>query len=446
MGMGLNKNRIRNLSLGLLVVVSFFLSFSLWTAGRDIDEEENSGSKTSSSSVSLVTHGESDVFRPTEVALHGTDSSDSILLGRTYALRNFLETRFETKNLHRIENSETFDYEDYLNRLEIGEWVEFIYREEQPFELIADKFSDLSQDLNEDFYDRVLVDVNEPDAVYFYHTATRTLYTASVLENEKVDVKPFLNQENIDYINAEATTLANNIVYLPEDSQKIPYKSYVIDKLPSSTYIGNFFPDTSLVDVRSTDDFTRYIDLTKEVTINQENYTLTYLRQIDDGGELSTAERYTRSFEQVNRFENWSDTFVLSDYDHEKQVVSFQREIEGTPVFSSSGDESISEVSLVESGVTHMKLPLRFISTPITIDASTKELISGESLLQRVESSLDEEDFEKVEDFALGYTWQESEEESEVIYFNPDWYILYNGEWIEVDSFLKSHEEAAYGL
>src|SRR5699024_10013773 len=146
-------------------------------------------------------------------------------------------------------------------------------------------------------------------------------------------------------------------------------------------YIESFFPDTSLVDRRSNSEVTRYIDLTKEVTFDKKANTLSYLRKISETSELETTTRFTRSFEQVNHFENWSDTFKFSDYDREEQIVYFQREIDGYPVFSSGGNETISEVGVVDSGVTHLKLPLRFIVTPITIQgAPTDELLSGAKL------------------------------------------------------------------
>ena len=104
------------------------------------------------------------------------------------------------------------------------------------------------------------------------------------------------------------------------------------------------------------------------MTINQQNHTLVFLRQIERSGDLRPAERFIKSFEQVNRFENWTGSFSITDYDVKNEIVSFRREIDGLPVFGPSDNETVSEVGLVESGVTHLKLPLRYINTPITME------------------------------------------------------------------------------
>src|SRR5699024_8607204 len=156
---------------------------------------------------------------------------------------------------------------------------------------------------------------------------------------------------------------------------------------------------------------TRYIDLTREVTINQQNHTLVFLRQIEDSGELRPTERFIKSFEQVNRFENWTGSFAITDYDVKNEIVFFRREIDGLPVFSTSDNETLSVVGLVDSVVTHLKLPLRYINTPITIEENaSEELLSGVEVNDRLLKELPSEKYSKIENLTVGYTWKESEE------------------------------------
>lgn len=445
--MGVKSDKLRNFFLAFLVLLSFLLSYYLWTAGRGMGEEEMTSGQTGQASVSITTHTQSDTFRPTIVALHGMDSQSQIQIGRTYPLRNLLRDTFEAQNLNQIEDSTTRGYEAYINGMEQGRWLEFIYPEEQPLGLIDQKFEETSQEMSQTFYDRISINIDNPTSVYFYHTDTETMHVASTLEDEELAIEPFLNEENITYQGAFPVFLSNKIVYLPNNPVNIPYRRYVIDRLPNSVYVNNFFPDTSLMDRRSTANITRFIDLTKEVSINENTHTLTYLRQISDTGEVDPATRYERSFDQVNRFENWSDTFVVSAYDSVEEIVEFQREIEGYPVFSLNGHETVSEVSLVETGVTHLKLPLRYINTPITIQgAPVKELISGEELLNRLEEGTPGNIYNEIDDIAIGYSWDQSEEETEVVDFNPDWFILTDDNWMNLEDYLELHGGTAYGL
>ncbi|HLR91961.1 MAG TPA: two-component system activity regulator YycH [Atopostipes sp.] len=445
--MGVSQDKIRNVTLTILVLLSFLLSFNLWTAGRNIGEEPNPNNQPVRSNISNVNHSESIAFRPTLVALHGIDPEQPLMVASTYPLRNLLETRFSTTNLQQLERAEILEENEYLNMLQSDQWVEFIFREEVPIGVFDQKFEELSQENADYFFDRMLVHVDNQDLVYFYHAESRAFYTISVSEDVSVSIDPFLNRDNLVYRSAAIMPLAEGYVYLSHESMAVPYRSYVIDRLPNSLYTSNFFPDTSLVDVRSNGPVTRYIDLTKEVTINDRYHTLVFLRQIQDQGTLNPTNRFLRSFEQVNRFENWAGTFFLSDYDRESQMVSFRREIQGLPVFSTADHETVTEVNLVETGVTHLKLPLRFINTPITMEGSpTEELLPGVEVYNQLSSQLAPADFENIEDLTVGYTWEESDEESQVIYFVPAWYVQYDGNWIALDDILELHGEVAYGF
>jgi len=445
--MGLDKDKIRNITLAILVLLSFFLSFNLWTAGRNIGEEQNPSSQSVRSNIATIEHMESEAFRPTMIALHGIDNQNPLIVANTFPLRNLLNNRFSSENLSRIETYEELDKQEYLETMKTDQWMEFIFREELPLGLLSQKFEDFSQENADYFFDRILINIENPNFIYFYHTDTDAFYSASVAENESLNIEPFLNTENLIYKSAETRIFGNNIVYLTQEPVDIPYRSYVIDRLPNSLYTSNFYPDPSLVDTRSSGSTTRYIDLTREVTINQQNHTLVFLRQIEDSGELRPTDRFMRSFEQVNRFENWTGTFSLTDYDREDETISFRREIDGLPVFSTSDNETVSEVGLVESGVTHLKLPLRFINTPITMDGSPdEELLSGIEVINQLSEQLPAERYEKIENLTVGYTWEESEEASQVIYFIPNWYILFDGVWTEFEALLELHGEVAYGL
>ncbi len=431
----------------MLVLLSLFLSFTLWTTGRDVNEGESMGGTSSPARVSLFSHSAEDVFRPTIIALHGTSEEEPLLVGNTYELRAFFESHTEKKQLSQLESREFVTLEEYLEKIQSERAIELIYPEELPFGLIADNFEEMSSDIANVFFDRIIINLNQRNVISFYHTKSKAFYTTSLLEDKPTDLNIFLNKDNLSYLSATPMILKDKIKYLPTGSFEMSYKSYILDQLSKTSYINNFFPDTSLVDVRSSENYTRYIDLTKEVTIDDTNHVLNYLRQIQGSNELNAVERYNRSFKQIDRFENWSDTFVLSNYNREDEILSFRREIQGIGVFSPNEYESVSEISLVENGVTHLKIPLRFANTPINIKGSPKKtLISGVEMVEELRTVFTEEEFQKIDDFSLGYSWQESKEESQVINFNPSWYILYENKWVMLSSLLESSKEAANGF
>lgn len=450
--MGLNRDRLRNLTVSILVLLSFFLSYRLWTAGRDSGTEEMPTGQITRTDVSLVNHKQSDTFRPPFIALHGMNPLSPTLLGRSYALRSLMDQEYQKTNLERIIRIDQLSKEDYLSDLQTGRWLEFIYYEEMPLGLVQQKFEEISREDTNEFFNRILIDLDNLNYVNFYHTETEQLFVVSVIPGEDLEVAGYLNQENISYVDAFSTILGDNIVYLPNESVDISYRSFVVDRFAESVYISSFFPDTSLVDVRSTGSTTRYIDLTKEVAISDTTNRLSFVRQISDSGELEPANRYSRSFDQVNRFENWAETFILSEYDRESQTIVFRREISGFPVFSPQDNDTISSIQLVETGVTNLNLALRFISTPISIPVTdkigtSKTLVSGRELIEQIQSINDEEIINSISNIVLGYTWQEKEEDNQVVDFIPEWYILVGENWLSFENFIKLHEEEiTYGL
>lgn len=172
------------------------------------------------------------------------------------------------------------------------------------------------------------------------------------------------------------------------------------------------------------------------------------MRQISDSGEIDPYTRYVRSFDQVNRFENWSETFIFTDYEKETETISFRREIGGFPVFSQQGSESISTISLVESGVTNLKLPLRYISTPISIptdddNGAYRTLLSGRQVIDSLRDLQNPTLTSRIQMVLIGYSWEESTEDSQVVNFNPEWYIRIDDSWMTLEDFLSVQEEEA---
>ncbi|MDN6161661.1 MAG: two-component system activity regulator YycH, partial [Atopostipes sp.] len=267
--MGIKKNikgkSITNIVLALLVLSSIILSFSLWTTGKDIGEE-NIPEQESPSRISVMAHSIEDVYQPELIALHGIIDRKPLAIINSYELDEFLEESVNQSNFTEIEKVEKISKEEYLKKIEKGSWLEFIYPEELPLGLISSKFTDLADEKADLFFDRIIFDQYNSSKVSFYHLESESLYTTENINKEHLNIDLFLEKREDSILKTEAVLLGDTIKYLPTSSMDIPYKTYIISQFPKRTYINNFFPDTSLVDVRSASNYTRYIDLTKEVT------------------------------------------------------------------------------------------------------------------------------------------------------------------------------------
>src|SRR5699024_7929886 len=151
----------------------------------------------------------------------------------------FVHNRLEIKNFYRIENTKEVSHEDYLEVLANGRWVEFIFKEPHPFGIIAYKFQDLSKNMKNEYFNRMIVNIDSKKEIYFYNTESRNYYTTTILDDKNVDVGPFLNLSNLQYTKVHPNQLTNDILYLSEEEQDIPNKSYIIDQLSDSKYINS---------------------------------------------------------------------------------------------------------------------------------------------------------------------------------------------------------------
>ena len=234
--MGVNKDRIYSIVLVFLVILSFVLSYNLWTAGSEISDDQNIGSQSSRIDISTVNHSISDVYRPTIITLHGLDDEHRILMASTFPVRNLLNNRFTLENLEKIEREEQITTHEYVEIIQSGQWVEFSFREELPLGIYGQKFNELPQGIASEFFDRILINTDNLSSIYFYHTDSDMMYTASVKDDESLNIEPFLNTENLRYRPAQIEVLENDFIYLSQEVVEIPYRSYVLDRLQNSLY------------------------------------------------------------------------------------------------------------------------------------------------------------------------------------------------------------------
>lgn len=436
--------RIKHLLLALLIFLSLFLSVGLWTAGGHLgDQSARTGNLTPAS---LVERTMVEVFAPYQIALHGSDSGESDLqITTTSSVRSSIDAILREMTFEEVVSIEEMSQEDYQNSLSWTTTVEFVYSDDLPFGLLEDKFENLPSDYADQTYNRLAVDLNDPDDFTFYNTETETLYRVEAINVPIERMDDFLDTENLPYVSAEAILFNEGYVYLPAEDIDVDYRNYTVERLPNNLFISRFFTDTSEVDIRPTGHLTRYIDFTQEVRINHASHTLTYFRDRPNLNEMTLTERLNASFDQLQQVENWTETVKFSSYQTNSNQVTFQRYIDGLPVFSYQQYEAEVHISVVESGLRELTVPLRVVQTPLVRGESSKTLPSSEEIVNRIESS-GSISLEDIDDVRMGLTWRQIEEDSNVIQFEPNWYVKVESNWFELENFIEMQEELFDGL
>lgn len=438
-----DKNIWRRMTLIGLILLSFVLSVLLFSTGGHLGEgvTDLTNIATNQPSPSVVErHLTLDVYRPAQIVLHTPNDNNAKHIIKDQQLSDDILHLFNNVQLSEVSERSELSAEQYQSLLLAGEWTELVFSDQLPFGVYNHLFANLPSDYAEQTFDRIIVQTSSPTDLYFYNYKRQLLYRVPIDKRPTDPLPSIAELDGRSYL-GYGLQLSGNLVYLPFEDLEIERKRYMIDQLSNTLYINQFFKDTSSVESRTSGDETRYIDLTKEVTINDATHLLTFLSQQTSTDEIALTQRLSSSFDTLNRFENWQDDVIYQSYNPENYYVTYQRYIDGLPVFDSGHLESTIEIATVETGLTHLKLPLRFIRTPISINEDNmRSLPSGPDVvdtLQQAGLSLSED----VQDIEIGLTWNESSENENVIFFEPQWYVKVRNEWQTLNQAVQSDNE-----
>lgn len=431
----ITRSRVKKIVLTLLILMSFFLSYSLWFTG--VQPETESVQTSSQSNASLVDHSSEEVYTPYQMVVHG-ETSQSVR--QSDVLETFNET-FDTIVINEISSIQKVDRESYyqLLSLNVDRWFEGVFSGQVPIGLINDRFENLPNDLANAGIDRVAFNLDESDNLLLYNSTEETLYTADIQDMNTNPMNQLLSTEEISTAEVMTQEINNDYVYLPTERMDIQYRDFVIERMPNSFFVDELFEDTSSVEVANTSDATRYVDITTEVIIDNENYVLSYLRQRQETEELSNVERFTQSYGQLNRLVNWSNGVHYYGYDEENNTLSYQRYMDGFPIFDENHEESMVNIRVTAGGLANMEVPLRVLQTPISTEGEqAKTMPSGLEVVGQLES-IPGYYMENVDGLRLGFQWEEVEETSEVVHLEPAWFVESDNQWHNLDDFVEEN-------
>ncbi len=440
--MGMNWSKIRQILLTFLIVLSLFLSFRLWTAGGQLREPTTS--RTPTVTASLADRTVAEVFSPYQIIWH-RNTLNRTLEANTYYMSDWLTEQVETMSFGEIQTPRRISADDYQAFISTESWIEFIFDAPVPFGLFDSAFDNLPTDYDNRTFTRFFINTENPTQLGFYDSRDELLYDVDDSNFTQDSLYELLYSPNNEFTEVEPIRLGDSFIYLPINEVEVAYHDYLVERLPNNLYVLHFFSDTSEVDGRRTGQTMRYIDLTTEVRINDVIDTLTYIRQRADMGQMTFSDRLMSSFQELRQIENWTETVRYQTYAPETHEVTFQRYIQGYPVFSAQQLESTVLMTVVESGLTNLRLPLRVVQTPINLSGeTTKTLMSGRDVVSLLETT--DQGTDIIQDIRIGLTWVESEEDERVVHFEPDWYVQTQNTWFELDRYIELQEESINGF
>lgn len=427
----MDKFPLRRLFLALLITISFFFSYLIFTQENFSVTEEEAAMTTSNptNNISLGNRANS-VFGPSRIikyAENGIEMINPYLIKNNEAVQSF--------------GALDFGEPEYFTNANIQEIIElassqpsyiYSYDEAVPYGIFNSVFSSFPEELSNMTFDYVVFPLFQREA-YFYNSRTQDAYVVSYEGDLDETIQGWVDEYNLPLIPVDENILGNRVFYLPEEQQVVAHKSYLLNRLPNSLFVDILFDNPEDVNVRSSPDGVRYNDYYSELFISSDTNSVIYNREQYNDSEQEIQTLIEEGYDVMSRLENWQDGVHLSDVDYENQRIFFRRSIDGLPLFAQNYEDGIT---IEFSGETLIGLSVNMNIAQIPIDpadgAIEKTLPNGDTVINIILSEV--QDPSAVENIRIGYEWVYNEETRRVAQFVPYWFYRYEGTWHKIEN------------
>lgn len=438
----MNIENIKTITLSILVILSVYLTWSIWTYQPKYDTMDTKVVPgVSISEKKEVKH----IVKPDKIFYHQNDthlgtvhSGEIERIIKEISKWNF--EQFEDVSGHILDLN-SFLYEN-------GK-VQIVFPDNVPMEIYKNILKVEDKDGLSLSFDQILVDTNnvtkENGYVYFIsseqHQVFRSRITASFITNFKEDFfqKASINSYFFQY-SLENLTEERKILVRTEPVTVEAY-NYLLDLIPTTQFRDALFRNPSFVTRNSNGYSEEFKDSSTLLSVNYDTNTILYVNPAQEKDmTASTSYLLQRSIDFVNGHGGWTDNYYYVGIDAMEQTVLFRLyEPSGYPIFNNNGMSEILQIW----GQTGIFQYLRNnFSLDRRVESTSVELMSGVSMLEKLKSR-EGIDPEFIQELVPGYEMTRSTGDP-LIHLEPSWYYKYKDQWWNVKSGLEGGLE--YGL
>lgn len=429
----MSYDKLKSIVLTILVLLSIFLTWNLWTYQPNYETMEN-GNYVAQVNVSEKQEVKK-IVRPDLVLYH--------IKGEHHGTANPYELDKLMKELSRWV---FYDVRNETNRVgNINELtrangnVEIVFPTDVPVDLYRNVLHFEEKKLPSFNFDKMIVNVENPDSdngiVYFVSTNGQQVYKSSINASFLTDFTRDFYRGSGQYPRYFAYNTGKQTLFLPEnETEMIEYK-YLPVTLNSTEFKEALFNDPTFVQKSIIPQYgEEYTNGSSKMTINSNRDMLLYVNPtVESNYTESSSDLVKRSIDFVNEHGGWTDSYRYAEKDESQHKVIFRLySDDGYPVFNDYGMSEINETW----GRTEINKYVRpDISLELPIKAEMRKIMapSGHEALNYIfnKKGIKPELLEKV---TLGYKMERDSKTSRLILLEPAWFYRYNKTWNEVNA------------
>jgi len=420
------KERLIRYSLIVMIGLSFFLSWKIWT---------QSGNKTvqnvSTNNTPAAVKEAKDIFVPVQLVYH--ESADNAALSNRSGLIDRMNRLIFQLKLGRLTAHHDLSEERYLALQQVAPSVELIFSDaislEYYIEINDEKLK--GEAIESVMVNRLVLDP-EASVLYFMDDKNKTVYEASATGLDKQTLEDLLSEGKNHFKKVAVSSDVMPNVYAYEEPVTLKKYSYILETQSYTVFSNAFFKNTEDVFANDgkKDDKNMNLMNAEGQKLNIQ-YETGEVRFSDRYGQpiLSQREYASLSYNAIKRIVN--NMGIVRYFSNQNGTIVYRNFVEGYPIFSHQNKGRV-EVSYFE-GQVNIVTNQDTILVPIPADETVTLPPTRDVIEELFLAGLKTDDLQGIQ---IGYTWHTNKETKQVVDLEPEWYVNYRGVWENVPTVL----------
>ncbi|MCR8849880.1 two-component system activity regulator YycH [Rossellomorea sp. SC111] len=437
----MNYEKIKSIVLTLLVCISVFLTFNLWTYSPGYDTINSDAYDVSVGGKLKDNELNTHLIKPYKLFYHGRDKT----VGTTNQTEmNKVTEQLGKWSLFEIKNvSNEYSVQEINTLIQGQDKFELIFPDIVPLSVFSQGLSLEEKNVSSASFNRIVIDLennnNRDTGSIFFITVSddkekKTVYESQVSLASMDSFKRTFVQRALynsayrQYV--EQPISGKKTIFLPKDAEEYISYYYYTELSSLDEYKQALFSDPNSVNMGSVDDLVTYMDVSSILTVDKNHNTFSFVNPSEEKDNGSApAMLVQKSMEFVNDHGGWTDDYQLFSISPYENKIVYRLFLQNHPVFNDNGMAEISQTwglnGINKYSRPYFKLDFSFKDTAEVL------LPSGSSVIYAL-NQVDSIDLNYVEDIAVGYKMTRDPNESRKLNFEPSWYYKYDGNWLRL--------------
>lgn len=410
----------KSIILFLLVMLSFLLSFLLWSYQPRYDSVYD---PSDIGDIDIDVGGDqlsmSELIRPNKIIIH--HDYDVFGFKKATDMQSFYE---------EMSNWVVYDYEvnNYESTVVEGRTIDITFPYNLPINYIRSIFKLESKDVLPNWsFNTISIGLNADnhslDVTVVSANKTNQL-TASIDKTENYERVVQLMNQTKGLQSLMPFELTDKTIYIPRDAFSLPRKTLVANELNPNLFVNALFRNPSLVTQNRLEAI--FTDGQRGMRILNDGKTMEYTNPVESSVmEQNELELLSWSVDRINDHNGWTNMYYLDRIHHAKNEVVYRMALDGYPIYDFYNISLLSQEWRDQNLFQYERTLVRLGNT---LSSVSTELMSGDDVRRFIETQ--QINKEEIKDITIGYYLSTVDKHSFLL--EPSWFIVYEDQWRRV--------------